>query len=268
MTVSLNNIILAFVLSLIAGLSTGLGGCIGLFAKNTNTKFLSVSLGFSAGVMIYVSMIKIFYEANGLLNISFGEKKGSLYTIIGFFSGMLLISLINRLIPSDIDIRKARTKEDMEQIMKTKLMRTGVFTAFAIAIHNFPEGIASFVTSLHSLKVAIPIVIAIAIHNIPEGISVSVPIYYATNRKEKAFFYSLLSGMTEPLGAIVGYLILIPFMNDIVFGMLYAVIAGIMVFISFNELLPAAREYGEQYLSMLGLVSGMMFMGISLWLFI
>lgn len=261
-----SNIILAFILSLIAGLSTGIGGCIALFANNKNTNFLSVSLGFSAGVMIYVSLVKILAEANYFLNNSFGFKLGSLYTIIAFFSGMLIVMIINKIIPNDIKPEKLITKKEWQK--RSKLLRTGLLTALAIALHNFPEGIASFVTFIHSPLIAIPVIIAIALHNIPEGIAVSVPIYYASNNKEKAFVYSLLLGMSEPLGAIIGYLILIPFMNDIIFGLLYATIAGIMVYISFNELLPAAREYGHHYLTIYGLISGMFFMSISLWLFI
>jgi ZIP family zinc transporter len=266
MNINLYSIISAFVLSLIAGLSTGLGGCIALFAKNTNTRFLSISLGFSAGVMIYVSMIEILKEANEFLNISFGIKLGSLYTIIGFFFGMLLVGLIKRLIPNNIDNYISKGNKDIE--MKSKLFRTGLFTALAIALHNFPEGIATFISSIHSLVHAIPIVIAIALHNIPEGISVSVPIYCATNNKHKAFLYSLISGMAEPLGALIGYLILMPLINNTVFGILYSVIAGIMVYISFDELLPAAKEYGKHSLTILGLVFGMIFMSLSLWLFI
>ncbi len=264
----MSNIILAFILCLIAGLSTALGGCIALFTKNSNTRFLSVSLGFAAGVMIYVSLVKIYGEANNFLNISFGEKIGSLYTLIGFFGGMLLISLINKIIPQDINFKGILGERTRDIRMKSKLMRTGLFTALAIAIHNFPEGLASFITFLHSPTVALPIIIAIALHNIPEGISVSIPIYYATNSKEKAFFYSFISGMAEPLGAIVGYLVLVPFMNNTIFGLLYATIAGIMVFIAFDEILPAAREYGEHHLSIYGLVAGMAFMATSLWLFI
>jgi ZIP family zinc transporter len=264
MDISLYNIISAFVLSLIAGLSTGLGGCIALFAKNDDTKFLSFMLGFSAGVMIYISMVEILAEARGFLNISFGEKIGGLYTIIGFFGGMVIIKLIDKLIPCDINMRLTR----LNGKAKSNLFRTGLFTAIVIAIHNFPEGIASFISSLHSLRHALPIVIAIALHNIPEGISVSVPIYYATGSKEKGLFYSLLSGMAEPLGALIGFLILMPFISNTVFGFLYAIIAGIMAFISVDELLPAANEYGDHHLAIYGLVFGMMFMAFNLWLFI
>ena len=260
MNISTNNIVIAFVLSMIAGLSTALGGSIGLFAKKSNTKFLSVMLGFSAGVMIFISFIEILDESMKLLILSFDKKLGSLLALICFFSGMLLVHVINRLIPNDI---YSKNKEG-----KRNLMRTGILTAVVVAIHNFPEGIASFITSLRSLSLAIPTVLAIALHNIPEGIAVSVPIYHATGSRERAFLYSLLSGIAEPLGALVGYIILIPFMNDVVFGILYALIAGIMIFISFDQLIPTSNEYGKHSLSIIGLITGMVFMGFSLWLFI
>ena len=146
-------------------------------------------------------------------------------------------------------------------------MRLGLFTALAIALHNFPEGLATFISALQEPALAVPIVAAIAIHNIPEGIAVSVPIYHATGSKIKAFRYSFLSGLAEPVGALVGWSVLMPIMNDIVFGVIFAAVAGIMVFISFDELLPAAREYGEHHLSVYGLVSGMGVMAVSLLLF-
>lgn len=274
----MNNLLLAFGLTLIAGLSTGIGSCIAFFAKKTNKKFLSISLGFSAGVMIYVSMIEIFSKAQQSLKVPFGNKTGTLITIIGFFGGMLLIAIIDKLIPSSKNPHEVKSLESGEskriqknveenKAGKSKLMRTGMFTALAIAIHNFPEGLATFVSALQEPSLAIPIVVAIAIHNIPEGIAVSVPIYYATGNKKKAFLYFFASGLSEPVGALVGYLILMPFMNDVVYGILFAVVAGIMVFISIDELLPSAREYGEHHLSIYGLVAGMAVMAISLWMF-
>lgn len=147
-------------------------------------------------------------------------------------------------------------------------MRIGVKTALALAIHNFPEGLATFVSAMQDPRVAIPIVIAIAIHNIPEGIAVSVPIYQATGSKKLAFRYSFLSGLAEPIGALVGWFILMPIMTPVVYGLIFASVAGIMVFISLDELLPAAREYGEHHLSIYGLISGMLLMAISLLLFL
>ncbi len=264
-----NNVWLALGLTAIAGLSTGIGSAISLFAKKTNTKFLSLSLGFSAGVMIYVSMVEIFFKAQASLQSALGEKPGAVATVASFFGGMLLIGLIDRLIPREHNPHEVQEPipEHHHPQHRQRLMRTGLFTALAIAIHNFPEGLATFVSALQSPSLAIPIVVAIALHNIPEGIAVSVPIYYATGSKKKAFLYSFFSGLAEPVGAVVGYLILLPFMSDTVYGMLFASVAGIMVFISIDELLPAAQAYGEHHLSIYGLVAGMALMAISLLLF-
>ncbi len=259
----------AFILTLIAGLSTGIGSCIAFFARRTNKRFLCVSLGFSAGVMIYVSMIEIFVKAQEALVSELGERTGAWATVLSFFGGMFLIALIDRLIPSEENPHEPRSVlADNEEKEGKKLMRTGIFTALAIAIHNFPEGMATFVSALQSPEIAVPIVAAIAIHNIPEGIAVSVPIYQATGNKRKAFFYSFLSGLAEPMGALIGWLILLPIMNEVIFGVIFAAVAGIMVFISVDELLPAAREYGEHHLSVYGMIAGMIVMALSLLLFI
>lgn len=267
----MNNIMFAFSLTLFAGLCTGIGSILAFFTKKTNTKFLSISLGFSAGVMIYVSMIEIFFKAKDSLIKELGVKSGSWMTVIAFFSGMLIIAIIDKLIPSQEnphEIYKVEEINENKSNSSSKLLRMGLFTALAIGIHNFPEGLATFISALKEPSIAIPIAVAIAIHNIPEGIAVSVPVYYATDNKKKAFFYSFLSGLSEPIGAVIGYLILMPFINDIVFGVIFAAVAGIMVFISLDELLPSAREYGEHHLSIYGLVSGMIVMAISLLLFI
>ena len=249
------NVSAAFLLTALAGGSTGIGSAIAFFAKKTNAKFLSVSLGFSAGVMIYVSMIEIFFKAKEALQQAMGEKKGAAVTVAAFFAGMLFIGLIDRLIPK-------------QETGQTALMRTGVFTALAIAIHNFPEGLATFVSALQEPSLAVPVAAAIAIHNIPEGIAVSVPIFYATGSKKKALLYSFASGLSEPAGAVIGYFILLPFMGNVMYGVLFAGVAGIMVFISLDELLPAAREYGGRRRSIYGLVAGMAVMAISLLLFL
>ena len=272
------NITVPLLLTLLAGLSTGIGSLIAFLCKHTNRKFLSVSLGFSAGVMIYVSFVEIFTEAQETLVGQLGTKAGSWTTVAAFFGGILLIAIIDKLVPSEENPHEMKNIEDVNKTVLSEpekkdskdhsLMRMGLFTALAIAIHNFPEGLATFVSALQEPEVAIPIVVAIAIHNIPEGIAVSVPIYQATGSRKKAFIYSFTSGLAEPLGAIVGWFILMPFMNDIVYGCVFAAVAGIMVFISFDELLPAAEEYGEHHLSIYGLISGMVLMAISLLLFI
>lgn len=277
------NVLFAFLLTAIAGLATGIGSLIALLAKKTNTKFLSVSMGFSAGVMIYVSFVEIFPQALQMLTQDHGVKNGTIYTVVGFFIGIAIIALIDQLIPSEENPHEIKdpatfmehqehqahhSDHDAEHRKKASLMRTGVFTALAIAIHNFPEGLATFITALTNPKLAVPIVVAIAIHNIPEGISVSVPIYYATGSRRKAFRYSFLSGLAEPLGALVGYLILMPFLNNTLQGMVNAAVAGIMIFISIDELLPSAEAYGEHHLSILGFVAGMLLMAVSLIMFL
>ncbi|MDO4548777.1 MAG: zinc transporter ZupT [Clostridia bacterium] len=266
----MSNVAIAFLLTLIAGLSTGIGSLIAFVARRTNRRFLSISLGFSAGVMIYVSMIEIFAQAQASLVAQLGTRPGSWATVAAFFGGMLLIAVIDKLIPSEENPHEVKSVEEEDEgaVHKGKLMRMGLFTALAIAMHNFPEGLATFVSAMQAPEVAIPVVVAIAIHNIPEGIAVSVPVYQATGSRSKAFRYSFLSGLAEPVGALIGWLILMPIMNDVVFGVIFAGVAGIMVFISFDELLPAAREYGEHHLSIYGLISGMAVMAVSLLLFL
>ncbi len=262
------DLLIAFGLTLIAGLSTGIGSAIAFFAKRTSKSFLSLALGFSAGVMIYISFVEIFFEAKDILTLEMGSRVGHLITVLAFFSGMLVIAVIDKLVPSFENPHELKLVEEISDTedhkKRRKLMRMGVLSAFAIAIHNFPEGLATFIASLKDIKLGLPIAIAIAIHNIPEGIAVSVPIYHATGSKKKAFKYSFLSGLAEPVGAVVGFLILMPFLNNFVFGFVFASVAGIMVFISLDHLLPAAREYGKPHLSLYGLIGGMFVMAGSL----
>ncbi|REJ11120.1 zinc transporter ZupT [Halobacillus trueperi] len=268
----MENLLLAFGLTLLAGLATGVGSLIAFFAKTTNTKFLSLALGFSAGVMIYVSMVEIFFKAQDALVDAMGNEPGRWMTVGAFFGGMLVIALIDKFIPKSGNPHEVKKVEDMSKrdtaVKDPDLLKMGTFTALAIAIHNFPEGIATFTAALNDPALGIAIAAAIAIHNIPEGIAVSVPVYYATGDKKKAFKLSFLSGLSEPVGAILAYLLLMPFLNDMVFGILFAGVAGIMVFISLDELLPASRRYGEAHLSIYGVVAGMAVMALSLLLFI
>lgn len=264
---NLSNIGIAILLTVLAGLSTGIGGLVVLLFKKTNTKLLSVALGFSAGVMIYVSFVELFFESRRLLILNLGAGMGTWVNVVAFFSGILLIAIIDKLVPSYENPHESHMIEEVEACRvdsNQKLLRTGIFTALIIAIHNFPEGMATFVSSVQQPSLGIAIAIAVAIHNIPEGMSVAIPVYCATGDRKKALAWSLLSGMAEPVGAIIAYFILLPFLNDVVFGILFAGIAGIMVFISLDELLPTAREYGEHHLSIYGLIAGMMLMAFGL----
>ena len=230
------NILVPLLLTLGAGLATGIGSAIAFFARRTNKRLLSFSLGLSGGVMIYVSFVELFHEANLSLSAEWGPRLGSVVTVASFFAGILLIGIIDRLVPSVENPHEAHRVEEMDkQPRNPKLMRMGVLTALAIAIHNIPEGIA-----------------------------VSVPVYYATGDRGKAFRLSLLSGLAEPVGALLAYLVLMPFMSATLMGCILAGVAGIMVFISIDELLPAAREYGEAHTSIYGVVAGMAIMAASL----
>lgn len=259
-------VLIAFLLTLFAGLCTGIGSLTAFLAKRTNTNFLSFSLGLSAGVMIYVSFMELMPNSLEGLTGEFGKKMGMLYMILGFFGGIGLISLIDFLVPKSQNPHEIHGVEEMHS--NYRLKQTGMITAITIAIHNFPEGIATFMSALNSLEIAIPITVAIAIHNIPEGIAVSVPIYYATGSKKKAFWLSFASGFAEPLGAMIAFLFLLPFWTPLLDSLILSAVAGIMVFISLDELLPSAEKYGKHHLSIIGLMVGMAIMALSLYLFV
>jgi len=264
------NIWFALGLTVFAGLSTGIGSLIGFMSKEFKPRFLSAALGFSAGVMIYVSLVEIFVKARDSLSIGMGERAGYFVTVLSFFSGMLLIAGIDKLIPAyenPHEMNTSRKLEEKSENEKAKLMRMGLFSALAIAIHNFPEGLATFLGALSNPTLGVSIAVAIAIHNIPEGLAVSAPIYFATKSKRKAFFLSFLSGFAEPIGALIGYFLLRSVFNESMFGIVFAAVAGIMVYISLDELLPTAEEYGEHHVAITGLILGMAVMAGSLLLF-
>ncbi len=277
--ITIQRILFALGLTVFAGLSTGIGSVMAFLSKKFNPKFLAGALGFSAGVMIYVSLIEIFVKARDALETSLGEKQGYVVTVISFFAGIAVIALIDKLIPSfenpheisniSKDNVKSQIEKDgaSESAERKKLLRMGMFSALAIGLHNFPEGLATFMSGLSDPALGISIALAIAIHNIPEGIAVSTPIYYATKSRKKAFWYSLLSGVSEPVGALLGFFVLRSIFNDTTFGVIFASVAGIMVYISLDELLPTAEEYGEHHIAIQGLIAGMLVMAVSLLMF-
>lgn len=261
------NFTFALLLTIFAGLSTGVGSIMAFISKKFDPKFLAGALGFSAGVMIYVSLVEIFVKAKDALIELYGLREGYWLTVIAFFGGIAFIALIDWLVPSH---ENPHEMSNLEKPINTdqKLMRMGMFSALAIGIHNFPEGLATFIGALQDPALGVSIAIAIAIHNIPEGIAVSVPIYYATKNRKKAFYFSLLSGFAEPIGAIIGYFLLVKLFNDAIFGIVFASVAGIMIYISLDELLPTAEEYGEHHIAIIGLIAGMVVMALSLLMFV
>ena len=268
MDLGFSNTIIAFGITLLAGLATGIGSLLAFYTKRTNEKFLAATLGFSAGVMIYVSLVEIFAEAKSSLIEELGAKKGYWVCVISFFAGIALIALIDKLVPQKENPHEMRDVNEMDKkVDNDSLLRMGLFSALAIAIHNFPEGIATFMSAIQDPKLGISIAVAVAIHNIPEGIAVSIPVYYATRNRKKAFMYSFLSGLSEPLGAIVGFILLRRFISPSLFGIIFASVAGIMVYISLDELMPTAEKYGHHHISIYGLIAGMAVMALSLLMF-
>ncbi|EOZ5429723.1 zinc transporter ZupT [Campylobacter jejuni] len=286
MQCTFEQIFIAMLLTLFAGFSTAIGSIIAFFSRKDDLRVLSLGLGFSAGVMIYISFMEILPTALKDFKNYYNSHWAELLGLACFFGGILISLLIDKLIPEDVNPHEPKEDlselkicplpqkgqnppkfhpgEKLHQINTKALKRTGIFTALAIAIHNFPEGFVTFISSLDNLTLGIAIAIAVAIHNIPEGLAVSLPIYHATGDKKKAFIYSTLSGFAEPLGAFVGVLILLPFIGDLTLAISFAVIAGIMVFISLDELLPAAKTYDKAHDSLYGLIAGMAIMALSL----
>lgn len=261
--------VFAFLLTLFAGLATTLGALIVFSKRTTSKKFLSFALGLSAGVMIYVSFIEIIPEAFNAMNEYYGEgKRAEVMTVLFFFVGIAIVAIIDKLIPDKENPHEIHSPEEIKnKPPKDSLIRVGVMTALAIGIHNFPEGIATFMSAIEDPKLGIAIAVAIAIHNVPEGIAVAIPVFQATGSKKKAIKWALLSGLAEPVGAIICYLVLMPFLTPMVMGATFAIVAGIMVYISLDELLPAAEKWGEHHTSITGVVVGMVIMAISLLLF-
>ncbi len=292
---------IALGLTVFAGMATGIGSAVAFATRQTNYRFLSVATGFSAGVMLYVSFVEIFLKGVDVLTLRYGDYWGQWVNVASFFGGMLLIGIIDNMIPAAENPHEVRSeaeslvlsdpspglpdfsaiegKDDRRSRRWTqdhgpgqsKLMRMGLFTALAITIHNFPEGLATFLSALEDPGVGVAIAIAIALHNIPEGVSVSVPIFYATGNRKKAFVYSVLSGLAEPFGAGVAYLILrlvvggdMVMIPPQIMGISFGGVAGIMVYISLDELLPTSRAYGKGHDSLFGLLAGMLVMALSL----
>ena len=261
----LSTITIALLLTFFAGLSTGIGAVISFFTRHTDTRLLAGALGLSAGVMVYISFMELMPQATAGLSTVLPHRWASAAMLGAFFAGIALIALIDWLVPADENPHETHSLSELDSDRPHHhLKRTGVMLALAIGIHNFPEGMATFISALDGLEVALPIVIAIAIHNIPEGIAVSVPIYHSTGNRRKAFLYSLLSGLAEPAGALIGMLFLLPFWSPVVNAVCLAVVAGIMVYIAFDELLPSAESFGHHHLSLIGVIVGMALMGATL----
>ena len=252
--------LLAFTLSFLAGAASAVGGLCSFFITKENLSALAIGLGFSAGVMLYVSFVEILPHAQTALTALYGNTSGAWLAVGLFFVGTAIAWGVDRCLPP------LHVKEDTLK-QSTKLRQTGLFTALALALHNFPEGLATFFSALDSVTLGVSIALAVAIHNIPEGIAVALPIYHSTGSRFKAFWASAASGMAEPVGAIVGYFILHAVLHEALLGVLFALVAGIMVYLALDELLPTAHDYGHGHQVIGGVISGMALMAFVLLIF-
>ena len=268
----------ALILTLIAGSATGIGGALVLFKKKISSNFLAGALGISAGVMIFISLAEMFPEAQAMIGET-GLSHGKAFVLIAFFVGMGIITLIDFTIPEyenpheasglSLDAKTAAVGMVQQSGNEKALQRLGIMSALAIAIHNFPEGIATFIGSLNDPEMGAGITFAISIHNIPEGIAVAIPIYYATKSKAKALLYATLSGLSEVIGAALCLAVTSIFGIELtgggpIFPLIMSAVAGIMIYISLDELLPTAEKYGKHHIAIAGVVGGMAIMGVSL----
>jgi len=248
------NIAVSLALTAVAGLSTTIGGLLGIFVKKPGPRFMALTMGFAGGVMILVSFVELLQ--GGIETVGFGPAH------LAFFAGMLGMFFIDFLIPHEYMAERHRT----EGAGQEGLLKAGLLVALGIGIHNFPEGMATFAGAMQDVSLGVAIAGAIALHNIPEGLAVSAPVYAATGSRSKAFLWSFLAGVAEPAGAAVAALVLLPFLSEAVLGLMLAVVAGIMVFISLDELMPVARSFGQEHLSIVGVGLGMAVMAASLWM--
>lgn len=251
------NALIALLLAAIAGLSTMLSTVLLFFTKGKNEKLVSASLAFAAGVMLSVSFLDLYPQSAAFLESFVGGNWGIILSVIFLSVGVLLAGLLDKLVPHEETHKETDTREHKD------LYRVGFVSMLAIGLHNFPEGIATFMAGYTDISLGIQVTIAIAMHNIPEGISVAMPVYFATGNKWKAIKYTFLSGMAEPLGAFVAFLVLRPFINDLVMGIIFAILTGIMLYIAIEELLPSSRQYGHKKLALISTFAGVVIMPLA-----
>jgi zinc transporter, ZIP family len=257
-------VLIAFAVCIAAAASTVLGSVFVLRADRSNPRLLAFGLAFAAGAMVYVSLVEIFAKSVSSFSESMGEKEAYSQATLWFFAGVALLALIDRLIPNP---HHGISTDDPKEVGDTNIGRVGLLAAAAITAHNFPEGLATFFATLENPVVGTTLAIAIAIHNIPEGVSIAIPVYYATGSKAKAVGATAISALAEPVGALLGYLLLAPYLDNGVFGALFGMIAGVMVFLALDELMPEAKRYARGHETTYGMIAGMAGIAFSLVLF-
>lgn len=259
----------AFSLTLLSAFFMLIGAFIGVATKRDNSKTLCLALGFSGGIMLYLAFTEILPKANENIQSVFPGTKGYLITILSFFSGMVFLSLFNTFLN-----HRHESLEENRDSEKTNffsqgnsmdcLYKMGVFSAISIGIHNFPEGITTFISALKDPILGITVAIAIGIHNLSVGMAIAIPIYFSSGNRKAAIAYTFLSSLTSPIGALMAYLFFLKFLNELIFGILFGVVSGIMVFICLDEILPTAEKFGKHHLVISGIISGMLVISLSI----
>ncbi|MCB1527179.1 MAG: zinc transporter ZupT [Hyphomicrobiaceae bacterium] len=265
-------VLIAFGVCAAAAAATILGSVFVLRANNANPRLLAFGLAFAGGAMVYVSLVEIFNKSVIAFTAGYGVKTGYAYATLAFFAGILMLAVIDRVIPNPhegMDEREVLHEHGHHHagVAKPNVARVGLLAAMAITAHNFPEGLATFFATLDNPVVGMPLAMAIAIHNIPEGVSIAIPVYYATGSRAKAVAATAISALAEPAGALIGYLLLAPFLTQAVFGAVFGIIAGVMVFLALDELMPEAKRYSQGHETVYGMVTGMAALALSLVLF-
>jgi len=255
------NLLMAFGLTFVAGLSTGIGGLLTYFSKQTNRSFLSFSLGLAAGVLLFVSFVEIFPESLRLFGSVAAPSKAFTFTLLSFFAGIIIMALIDMLFPHHVDVNRVVAEDEQ---LKKSLKKMSILIALAVTLHNIPEGIAMFTIGVSNYRLAFPILLAIIIHNIPIGISISVPMYHATGNRIKALWITLAAGLSTPLGALLAWLFILPYWSPMLEGTVLGAVSATMVYIAVDELIPTANHYGRSLYSKIGLISGMALVAIAL----
>lgn len=280
------SVLVALLLTVVAGGATSIGAALGVMGRGTSARTLAGGLGLSAGVMLYVSFVELLPEGAAVLSGAGAGSgggpttaRGTALSVAAFFGGIALIALLDRLVPEPVNPHEFSGRVDHSDVhdehrdraglaadaaLRARLLRTGTVMAVVLALHNVPEGFATFVAALQAPEIAIPVVVAIALHNIPEGLAVAVPVHRATGSRAKAFWLATMTGLAEPAGAVLGYLLLAPLLEGPAMGAVLAGVAGVMVFVSLDELLPAAEETGEHHTVIYSLIAGMALMAATL----
>lgn len=262
-----HNVLVALSICILAAAATMLGSLSVVTARKADPRILAFGLAFAGGAMVYISLVEIFWKSLSSFSEVFGDKEAYSYATVAFFLGVAFIALVDRLIPNPHNDLEVSDNVVSEQANKRKLKRLGLLAALAITAHNFPEGMATFFAALEDPVLGSSLAFAIAVHNIPEGVSIAVPVYYATNSMRMTFLACLISALAEPVGAMLGFLVLAPFLSPMVFGAVFGVIAGTMVFLALDELLPTAKRYSSGHDAVYGMVIGMGCVALSLVLF-